>query len=79
MNDHDLRRCGKISGDQNEKNKTRKDDGIKEGKLLETGTPRTVLFLRGRECNVPLAYPRYFVILNDIVLVSGEELKAKAP
>ena len=30
-------------------------------------------------CNVPLAYPRYFVILNDIVLVSGEELKANAP
>ena len=36
--------------------RTRKDDRMEAGNLLKIRTPRTVLFLRGRGCNVPLTY-----------------------
>ena len=47
----------KTEGDQNRKNGARKDDSWEEGNWLKMGTPRMVLFLRGGECNIPLAYP----------------------
>ena len=51
--------------------RTRKDDRMEAENWLKTRTLRTVLFLRGRGCNIPLAYPRHFVVSNVIVLVSG--------
>ena len=37
------------------------------------------VILRGRGCNIPLVPKIYFVNTRVIVLVSSEELKAKAP
>ena len=59
--------------------RTRKDDRMEEGNWLKIGTPRTVLFLRGRGCNIPPAYLGYFLYFEYIVLTSVNELKAKAP
>ena len=44
---------------------------------LKTRTPRTMLFLRGKGCNIPPVYPK--VSCNYECCFSGEELKAKAP
>ena len=54
LNGNDSRRCGKISRDQNEKKKARKDDKKEEGNFKNTNIEDGVT-LRGRECNVPLA------------------------
>jgi len=43
---------------------------------LKTRTPRTMLFLRGKGCNIPPVYPK--VSCNYECCFSGEELKAKA-
>ena len=58
LNDNDSRRCGKISGDQNEKKKERKDDEKEEGKFENMNTEDGVT-LRGGGCNVPLVHPNY--------------------
>ena len=65
--------------DKSEEDQNKADQEMKNI-LKETRTPRTVLPLRGRECNVPLVCPKILIIMNYILyLFSGEELKAKAP
>ena len=61
LNNRNLRRYENITRHQNENDKkTRKDDRMEEGNCWKIETPRTMLFLRGRGCNIPLI-PRYFV------------------
>ena len=45
-------------------------------KCLKTRTLRTMLFLRGKGCNIPPVYPK--VSCNYECCFYGEELKAKA-